>query len=250
MHSLAEKFLQQLYSLFQEKRCAYCEQVYIPNKTTCTLYALCANCTAQLQRYKKSYCANCGKISPQENSTITMSSCVHCASQNIPWDKLAFYGLYENTLQGIIKDSKFSNNLIFTRSLAELIAPLLKEFPYFDFIVPMPLHTRRLQERGYNQCLEIVKYINEKYNYPYNAKALTKVRHTKAQSTLSQAQRKVNVQNAFEANKDVVKDKSIVLFDDVSTTGSTLFWASKALKQAGAKEVFVLYIAATKIDYS
>ncbi len=253
---MLKKFLSLFLHLFSEQRCNYCLSPYhknISENNTAkvhNLYGLCQNCAQQLKKYDYTYCTNCGKIPPINNALskqeIKLSSCEHCIKLSLAWDKLSFYALYDGILEDIIKQSKFNDNLIFTYTLADLIAPSIDEFMPFDFIVPMPLHKTRLLERGYNQCLEIAKYLNKKYHYPYQANALIKTRHTKSQSTLSQAQRKTNLQDAFWADEEIVKGKNILLFDDVSTTGSTLFWASKALKKAKAKNISVFYIAGTR----
>ncbi len=240
------KIFSHFLSLFKARRCVYCDETYQTQSATNEFYALCPSCCSLLKRYTLSYCTHCGHIPKDAVSNIKLSTCEHCINKKMPWDRLLFFSLYENTLQDIIKEAKFNDNLILTRTLADLIAPLLKEFPPFDYIVPMPLHEKRIQERGYNQCVEIAKYIHKKHHYPYETKALQKIKHTKPQSTLKQSERKTSLQDAFIADKNIVKGKTIVLLDDVSTTGSTLFWATKALKKANAKEVYVAYIAAVK----
>ncbi len=175
---------------------------------------------------------------------ILKESCENCKETQTFWKELKFYNVYEGFLRELIKEAKFNRNLIYLNTLADIMRPVIREFSTFDYIVPIPLHTKRLRDRGYNQCLEIVKRIAKKENLHLLDNALEKTQNTKAQSTLSKDERLENISNSFVANEKV-KDKTILLFDDVSTTGTTLRAATKALLDAGAKEVFVCYIAGT-----
>ncbi len=234
---------------FFSPRCAYCQKPNVKNLDEPSLYyGLCKACSREIKRIKTGYCKKCGNIfSLTESNTLT-ENCDRCSTPDqgmYLWHDLKFFGVYEGILQDIIKESKFYENLIFLRTLADIISPIIKEVESFDFIVPMPLHTKRLQKRGYNQCLEIVKHIEKKEKIPYNFGALEKVLNTNAQSSLSKNERFINLKNSFKADKKFVDKKKILLFDDVSTTGSSLNEATKALLEAGAEKVFVLYIAGT-----
>lgn len=228
-------------SLLFEKRCSYCLKNYSSSEKT--FYALCPECTKSLKRLTQGYCLNCGQLLPQNDKDLLPSSCQKCENKPVPWSELRFFDAYKDKMQDLIRHAKFHDNLIYLRTLADLLIPLIYEFPPFDAIVPMPLHPKRLADRGYNQCLEIVKRIHKLEKIPYFPYALKKVRHTKPQSTLNRKERLINVENAFLADSTLVQGKTLLLLDDVSTTGSSLYWASKALLEGGAKKVFVVYIA-------
>ncbi len=230
------------FSVFFPTRCAYCSSPFFPDKNK-SLYGICAECAKELVRREYAYCLRCGNIFSDSPEEFLYSSCGVCHAKELPWTKLSFFSVYDGLLKDIIKEAKFHSNLIFLRTLGDLIYPLILEQSDFDFLIPMPIHTKRLRHRGYNQCLEIIKYLNKKHGVPYVLNALTKVKHTKAQSTLSYKERITNLDNTFVADKKLVYNKTILLFDDVSTTSTTLYKASTALLDAGAKEVFVLYIA-------
>lgn len=109
----------------------------------------------------------------------------------------------------------------------------------YDFILPVPLSFKRLQERGYNQSLLILwGYLGIKK--PLNI--LQRIKHSRPQSELSGKERLENVKGAFKAKKDF-QNKSVLLLDDVMTTGVTLREASKELKKAGAQKVDLLVFA-------
>lgn len=115
-----------------------------------------------------------------------------------------------------------------------------------DAICPVPLHTKRLIWRGFNQSTELAKQISRSTNIPVLNTALVRTRNTKPQTQLGHKERKENLKNAFAANPEQIRGKSILLIDDVYTTGATLRECSKAILGAGAAKVDVLVLARTQ----
>jgi len=157
-----------------------------------------------------------------------------------------------NNCLNSISDFSYKNKLLknaihvfkykFVKDLAKPLAKLLEQkinFDY-DFIVPVPLHSKRLRWRGFNQAELLAKQINQSKTI----NALAKTKNTKPQIMLSQDQRKQNIKNSFKCICDLT-NKKILLIDDVQTTGSTLEECKKALLQAGAKQVKCLTLAKT-----
>lgn len=130
----------------------------------------------------------------------------------------------------------------FVKDLAKPLATLiLKKINFdYDFIVPVPLHPRRLRWRGFNQAELLAKEINQ--NKLLNC--LIKTKNTKPQTQLSEKQRKQNIKGAFKCIFNL-KNKKILLIDDVETSGSTLQECKKALLEAGAEGVYCLTLAKT-----
>jgi ComF family protein len=112
-----------------------------------------------------------------------------------------------------------------------------------DIIIPIPIHKKRQRERGYNQSELLARQISTFIYAPMAAKAMTRVRHTSQQAKLSAAERKANVKDAFSGDPAVLKNKRVLLVDDVFTTGATLMEAGRAARAAGAAEVFALTLA-------
>lgn len=112
-------------------------------------------------------------------------------------------------------------------------------------IVPVPLHKKRLAKRGFNQSELIARKIAERLNMPIAANALKRIKNTIPQTEVAQREkRRENVKNAFScARPETVKDKKVILVDDVATTGATLNECARALRQASAKTV-IAFIAA------
>ena len=125
------------------------------------------------------------------------------------------------------------------------------ELPLPDVIIPIPLHKRRLRWRGFNQSELIAKRISEKiapgFPIALENSLLERFRYTHPQMEIkNQAKRKKNIENAFKIPKNKlvsVKNKRILLVDDVTTTGATIFECAKTLKRSGASEVFAVVVA-------
>ena len=110
-------------------------------------------------------------------------------------------------------------------------------------LIPVPLGKTRLKERGYNQVGLVARPLAYHMGWMYEPYALKKTRDTRSQVGLNLAQRRDNVRRAYEADPRIVQGKSILLMDDVATTGSTISACAETLLSAGAQEVYVLTIA-------
>jgi len=110
-------------------------------------------------------------------------------------------------------------------------------------VLPVPLGKKRLKERGYNQVGLVARPLAYNVGMEYIPQALRKTRETRSQVGLSASQRHENVKKAYQADPVAVKHKSVLLMDDVATTGSTISECTESLLAAGAKEVYVLTIA-------
>jgi ComF family protein len=115
-----------------------------------------------------------------------------------------------------------------------------------SLVMPVPLHPKRLRTRGFNQSLLLARGVASKTGAELDFLSLRRTKFTKPQTELSSEERKKNVRKAFEVVKpEVVKKRTILLVDDVATTGSTLNECAKALKRAGADRVLCLVLART-----
>jgi ComF family protein len=106
-----------------------------------------------------------------------------------------------------------------------------------DLVLPIPLHSRRQRERGYNQSEILVREMRRQLEWPTDDAALIRSRSTRPQLGLTAVERRANVHDAFVADPAGVEGKRVLLVDDVCTTGSTLTAAAIALQEAGAKSV-------------
>jgi len=113
-----------------------------------------------------------------------------------------------------------------------------------DLIVPVPLHVRRLRQRGFNQALLLAKELSKRTGIRYGQRVLRKVKDTPFQSTLKGTERRKNIKGAFHVNNtEEARGKSILLVDDVCTTGATVNECARTLLNGGAERVVALTLA-------
>jgi competence protein ComFC len=139
---------------------------------------------------------------------------------------------------------KYRGNLTFGEEIALQMADFVRSLGWpIEVVLPVPLGKKRLKERGYNQVGLVARPLAYQLGLRYEPAALQKTRETRTQVGLTASQRSENVQDAYQADTKVVKDKSILIMDDVATTGSTIIACTAALLSVGAQEVYVLTIA-------
>lgn len=214
---------------------------------------------------KKYYCILCDKYhSPDKMHTVhsEIGVCNKCYQKLDTTKEQNFDGgdnikavfspfFYKDHLRDAVKAFKFSNQRLFGNLFGKMIYEKLKEIPYicdFDTIIPVPLHESRLQERGYNQSEIIAEDISRFFGIEMINDGLFRIRETKRQSSLKGLERRENVKGAFYAYPDIIKDKRIVLVDDICTMGETLRACADALKIAGAKEIIAITLCVSTIE--
>ena len=143
-------------------------------------------------------------------------------------------------------DSKIASSYAGAILAEHLRAVLAEEMLHKPLLIPIPLHEKRLRERGYNQCERIALQMLEhlKGQVVVAPKALARTRNTKRQTELTGAARKENVKDAFAVpNKELIQGKVCILIDDVVTTGATIMEARRALLEGGAAKVILIALA-------
>ena len=155
---------------------------------------------------------------------------------------------YTGNIRKLLLDFKFHDKAylceIFVKFLLKnkKIGGFLKNY---DIIIPVPIHKKRQKERGYNQSLLLAsKWEKEETRISVEDNILLKTKHTKPQSTLSREERIENAKQVYEIqNAEKIKEKDIILLDDIYTTGSTVRECAKILKENGARSIVVVTIA-------
>lgn len=165
-----------------------------------------------------------------------------------PLDEHFYIFKYEGIIRKKIIDYKFNDKAFLSDFFTQIILKNKKVYCFikkYDIIIPVPLHKKRRNKRGYNQTELIARKIVQNIDYlEYLSNCLVKTKNTKPQSKLKENDRKHNLIGAYKVNNDFkIKNKKILLLDDVYTTGSTANECSKALKEVGAKKVGILTIA-------
>jgi ComF family protein len=147
----------------------------------------------------------------------------------------------------LVEKLKYSGRTEYAPVMARRMADVLRaEFPAseLDALVPVPLHPTRQRERGFNQSCVLAEWIGREVGLPVHERLLRRVRVTQSQTRLSRRERACNIQEAFAAGAlEYVSERSLVLVDDVCTTGATLNECARVLKQAGARRIYCLTFA-------
>ena len=233
-------------NLILPPRCIKCGEILSERN------GLCPDCFAKIDFISEPYCYCCGHPF-NESTNVKFASrqiCGNCLKEKKPLFKMqrsAF--VYDENSKDLIIDFKFHDKT----SSAEVLANMLfvagkdiwNENP--DYLIPVPLHKKRLLKRRYNQSALLCKFLSLKTMVPSDYFSLERVINTVPQVSLTGAKRKNNLKKAFVLkNPEKFKNKSVVLVDDVKTTGSTLKECAFILKKAGVKNIYSLTLAQTE----
>ena len=203
---------------------------------------ICGACLRTLKVITPPVCARCGR--PQSDGS-TQGGCPGCAGWQAGIDGIRAPFLFDGLIRDAIHELKYRNLRALAPSLAGLLHSYLAENPVpGDCLVPVPVHRKRLRERGYNQSALLARGLGRLNGLPVVADCLTRRRYTPPQARSSGInERHNNVADAFTCRDGHLKDKKVILIDDVSTSGATLSACAGALKAAGAAAVWGLVIA-------
>ena len=202
----------------------------------------CRQCRKKLRLIEHPLCLCCGFLFSSGENHI----CENCLRISHYFSKARAILLYNDKSAKIIKNFKYSK----ARDMLTTFAALKEKSTVFadifspDIIMPVPLHPKRLRYRGFNQSLILADIFYKEQKEKIDCHNLIRSKNTRAQITLKGDERRKNVINAFSLlNPEKIKDKQIVIIDDVFTTGTTVNECSRILLMAGASEVQVLTLA-------
>lgn len=209
----------------------------------------CISCSKRLTPKDKIICRDCfEKIENADQSRIDREFERKFVDEGVISGFCSAFVFYDDSvLQKMIHTLKYDHNYHVGKYLGEKSAELMKERisgwnP--NIILPVPLHSLRKAERGFNQSAEIAKGISKTIKVPYRSKFIKRKKYTQTQTHFNLAERKENVQNAFTAkNCDRFKGKKVIIVDDVITTGATVTECGYKLLAAGAEKVFAVSVA-------
>lgn len=210
---------------------------------TDSTYNICKDCLPYLP-FIQSSCLRCGL--PLASSALLY--CGECIQQDLPYDHTFALFHYQPPICHFINRLKFHNQLVYGYSLGRLLAQRVRDrhlsMPLPEKLIPMPLHAKRLRERGYNQALIIAKPISQLLHIPIDTTSWQRSRYTVAQSSLPAKQRAKNVVNAFSFTGKQVPHH-VAIIDDIMTTGSTISTLSQTLRAHGVTRIEVWCLART-----
>lgn len=231
-----------LLNWFYPKRCISCARDLAFDSSR----YLCAGCWEGIRPLPEPLCIRCGDHLPDGGM-----HCFFCKHEKIYFTMVRSFSKFDGALRESIHQFKYKGRDYLCAELSLLLVPIWNRYTEIqksDIVVPVPLHSSSLRERGYNQsgllAREFVSQTGTTGSIQLIENALVRVKKTKSQTVLSKSERFSNMESAFQAAKpEALKDKAVLLIDDVCTTGATLNECAKTLKKAGAKEVYGLTLA-------
>lgn len=232
MNKMLNNFIQCLYP--KKKRCLLCghqDSRY-----------LCSLCASSIEFIHERKCFKCGKgLSDRYIDNI----CPDCKEKSYSFDSAYSCFYYTGSGKELIHKLKYESKKEAAKILAKYMARVIyEENLKSDAIVPVPIHENKLDIRGFNQSYIIAEYLSRYISLPI-WDCLLRVRDTRDQYNLGKYERKINVIDAFSVNMLYnVRNRTILLIDDVFTTGSTVDECSKELIRCGAKKIYVVTAAA------
>lgn len=239
MSSKFSKFLSLLF--VDEHNCVVCDRE-LPKPSR---YRICNKCYALLEVIGDKGCLKCGRMMVSEGDY-----CLDCQNREMEFDRAFAPLAYNGAAVALVTKLKFHGRKYLAQGMAKQMTDrFLEEEKAVDAVIPVPLHPNRQKQRGYNQSELLARVIASDLRLPIDLASLRREKDTLASSSLQggRAAREENLKDAFKVtDAEKVKGKTILLVDDVLTTGTTANQAAKVLKQAGAKAVYVLTFASTR----
>ncbi len=227
------KFKQLIAQQLLPSSCILCAQ------SQASSLGLCNACYADLPWLTQDVCPQCALPS------LRNQLCGHCLHASPKFDATHAVFSYDYPLQSMMQRYKYGEMLMLGHTFAEILAQQVRTRP--DVIIPMPLHPQRLQQRGFNQSLEIAKIVSRRLHIAVDSQTCVRTKFTVPQVSLPPKQRVRNVKNAFSCQSSLT-GLNIALLDDVMTTGASLNALAASVKKAGANQVECWVIARTLPD--
>lgn len=206
---------------------------------------VCSSCQSQLKPIPPPHCPFCGRSIPP--ALAGAKTCGHCGATPLHFDRAFACTLYEGRMKELLRAYKFDNRKFLSGFFSQIMERFIQthlETPDFDAIAAIPLDSQKKQRRGFNQSGLLAKRLAKRFGWQNVSKILWRSKSDAPQSLLTKKDRPQNVRGRFHARRDgLLKNKHILLVDDILTTGHTASECAKALKGAGARVVTVLALA-------
>ncbi|MCR4924565.1 MAG: ComF family protein [Lachnospiraceae bacterium] len=229
--------LDSVLDIFYPRRCPVCQDVVYPKGER-----VCPDCLKELSYVKDPYCLKCGKPLYESEREF----CRDCAGKEREFDCGRSVYIYNDVIKNGIYNLKYGGRKEYAefygmemavrgRSFLKRVAP--------EALIPVPLHKKRLIKRGYNQAKLLADKMGELSGIPVISDLVIREKNTRAQKNLSEKDRQNNLKNAFKIVKNDVSLKTVMVVDDIYTTGSTMEAISQCLKESGVREVYYMVLS-------
>ena len=221
--------------LIYPSRCPVCDRPVRPYTGL-----ICMPCLKTLKANEYPWCEKCGK------KVLTAQRICHdCTERGHSFERCRSALEYRCISKAVYR-FKYMGRREYSKAFAKMSIAVLGDYIYGikpDVIVPVPISSKRMFKRGYNQAYEYAKELSGITGIPVYDDAVRRIKDTRPMKLLTPKERQKNLKNAFLCGKNVVKSKSILLVDDIYTTGSTLDAVSEVLLGAGAEKVYGLTLS-------
>ena len=229
---IKDKFLNELFP--ENYSCYNCGEEILPDNKN----HLCKDCLSKIYLIKNP-CKRCGV----ELNSFT-NYCHNCKNKQRNFDLAVCSAKYEGVATNLVYKFKYNAEKYISKVILNFMIETIKSAKFLkevDFIIPVPLSQERLKERGFNQAEILSSLLAKELNIEHCCEAIKRVKATQTQTHLNKLERKENLKNAFAvAEKSKLKGKTVLVVDDIITTGATLDEISLVLKKAGVKKVYGL----------
>lgn len=207
---------------------------------------ICERCRGKINALTAPFCAKCGRSI--SGAYIQEGKCASCLKQHFYFDRAWAGYAYEGVIKEMLHCFKYKHKVSLGGPLAGLMLDFIRGYHLplgsCDYIIPVPLSPARFREREFNQAYILASALSDYLKLRLLGNNLRRVRNTRSQTELDNRGRWKNIQGAFKIRTpNLIKDKNILLIDDVLTTGATASEAAGILKSAGAESVYVLTLA-------
>lgn len=237
---LHRKNVEQLLDILYPRRCPVCHEIVMPKGSL-----ICPECKKKLSYVKQPACKKCGKELSQE----TGEYCLDCMRRKPQYEWGVSLLNYDKVARDSISAFKYKNRREYADFYAE---ELLKKYGkrlqgiHGDALVPVPVHPARRRRRGFNQAEVLARRLSAPLGLPVRTDLLIRTRKTLPQKQLNDRERLKNLTQAFRAVRTGRPVRTVILVDDIYTTGSTVEACTAALKGIGIEKVYVISIAIGK----
>ncbi|MEW6440424.1 MAG: ComF family protein [bacterium] len=240
----AAQFLDELLSVVLPRACPLCRAVPVGRND-----GFCPSCLRSFESFRPPFCSRCGAPLPEAEEDVELW-CPECLTETVPAlpnVAVRALGPYSGALRDAILGLKYGGRVLLARPLGRLLADRFRElFPAasFDLLLPVPLHPARLRDREFNQSVLLAGPLSERTGFPVELHAVLRARDTPSQSLFTGAKRRRNLRQAFAVrDREAIRGKSILIVDDVCTTGATVRELARILLASGASMVAAVTLA-------
>ncbi|MBR5127976.1 MAG: ComF family protein [Roseburia sp.] len=224
-----------LYSIFFPRHCPICDE------TIAYGYKICPACEKKIPYIKEPVCKKCGKQLENERQEY----CGDCSRKKHYFLQGKAVFSYRKEMKLSMYRFKYSNKREYADYYAEVAVceyGIWIKRKGIEVIVPVPMFLDKKRQRGYNQAEIFAQALSREMGIPVEKRLIRRVRNTAPQKSLNDRERKDNLKNAFQVDRNIVKYRKILLVDDIYTTGTTVDAIAENLQKVGVTEIYVLNI--------